>query len=239
LAPPWRERRWVLEDCRHLTRRLESDLLRVGEAIVRVPPKVLAAEHRGTRSPCKSDPVHADAVPRAALRDDDVPVARLEGETRRVKLLIDHREDLVAEGTRMQARVRWHRHELMPELDQAPKAFNRFRHFDRGAAELANTDSIVGVIAAELVERIRDLTVRCNQLERETTAIVKRFAPTLLDLAAAVPSAAKIVDETVGIDRFKSKPRSPAGTAQPRSRCEPAANDYPSRNAWQPQFGND
>lgn len=166
---------------------------------------MMAAERRGTRSLGKSDPIDAEAVARAALRDDSLPVARLEGETRRVKLLIDHREDLVAERTRMQARLRWHLHELMPELDLAPKALNKFRHLDRVAAELVNTDCVVAAIAAELVERIRELTVRCNQLEREITAVVKRIAPTLLDLpGCGALSAAKIVGEVAGADRLKS-----------------------------------
>lgn len=205
-AAQWEQHRWALEDCRHLTRRLESDLLRAGEAIVRVPPKMMAAERRGTRSPGKSDPIDAEAVARAALRDDELPNARLEGETRRVKLLIDHREDLVAERTRMQARLRWHLHELMPKLDLAPKALNKFRHLDRVAVELANSDGVVAAIAAELVERIRELTVRCNQLEREITAIVKRIAPTLLELRGCGPlTAAKIVGEVAGADRFKSR----------------------------------
>src|SRR4051794_41901653 len=33
------ERRWAVEDCRHLSRRLERDLLAAGEVIVRGPPK--------------------------------------------------------------------------------------------------------------------------------------------------------------------------------------------------------
>lgn len=205
-AAQWPERRWALEDCRHLTRRLESDLLGAGEAVVRVPPKMMAAERRATRSPGKSDPIDAEAVARAALRDPDLPVARLEGEARRVKLLVDHREDLVAERTRMQARVRWHLHELMPELDLAPKALGKFRHLDRVAAELANSDSTVALIAAELVERIRELTVRCNALEREITRLVRVVAPTLLELPGCGPlSAAKIVGEVAGAHRFKSR----------------------------------
>jgi len=205
-AGQWSDRRWALEDCRHLTRRLEGDLLRAGEAIVRVPPKMMAAERRGTRSPGKSDPIDAEAVARAALRDDDLPVARLEGEARKVKLLVDHREDLVAERTRMQARLRWHLHELMPELDLAPKALNKFCHLDRVAVALAGFDGAVASIAGELVERIRDLTVRCNQLEREITAIVKVLVPTLLELPGCGPlTAAKIVGEVAGADRFKTK----------------------------------
>jgi transposase len=205
-AGQWTERRWALEDCRHLTRRLEGDLLRAGEGVVRVPPKMMATERRATRSPGKSDPIDAEAVARAALRDPDLPVARLDGEARRLKLLVDHREDLVAERTRMQARLRWHLHELAPDLHVAPKALRRFRVLDQVAAELARLDGTVAVIAAELVERVRELTVRCNDLEREIASLVQVLAPTLLALAGCgVLTAAKIVGEVAGADRFKSR----------------------------------
>jgi len=205
-AQQWEERQWAFEDCRHLTRRLESDMLRAGESIVRVPPKMMAAERRGTRSPGKSDPIDAEAVARAALRVPYLPVARLEGESRRVKLLVDHREDLVAERTRMQARVRWHLHELMPELELAPKALGKFKHLDRVAALLANIDGTVAEIARELIVRIRELTIRCNELEREITRIIRTLAPTLLALPGCGPlTAAKVVGETAGADRFKSR----------------------------------
>jgi len=36
----WQQRRWAIEDCRALSRRLESDLLRIGELVVRVPTEV-------------------------------------------------------------------------------------------------------------------------------------------------------------------------------------------------------
>ena len=36
------KRLWAVEDCRHLSRRLERDLLAAGERIVRVPPKLMA-----------------------------------------------------------------------------------------------------------------------------------------------------------------------------------------------------
>jgi transposase len=49
-AERWPERRWAIEDCRHLTRRLESDLLAAGEAVLRVPPRLMAAERRAAGS---------------------------------------------------------------------------------------------------------------------------------------------------------------------------------------------
>ena len=116
------ERRWALEDCRHLSRRLERDLVAAGEAVVRVPPKLMAGARRSGREPGKSDPIDALAVARAALREPDLPVARLDGPEREVRLLVDHREDLVAERTRAQNRLRWHLHELLPARSPRPAA---------------------------------------------------------------------------------------------------------------------
>jgi len=110
------DRVWAVEDCRHVPRRLERDLLAAGERIVRVPPKLMAATRTSVRAPGKSDPVDALAVARAALREPDLPTAQLDEPTRELKLLLDHREDLVAERTRVQNRLRWHVHELDPEL---------------------------------------------------------------------------------------------------------------------------
>lgn len=205
-AAQWPERTWALEDCRHLTRRLEGDLLRAGEAVLRVPPKLMAGQRRSAREVGKSDPIDAMSVARAALREPDLPVARLDGEARQLKLLVDHRDDLVAERTRMQSRLRWHLHELMPEHDIAPKALKRFKELDDVDNRLTEFEGPVAAIAVELVGRIREITIRANQLEREITLIVRQLAPTLLALAGCgVLSAAKIVAEVAGIDRFRSR----------------------------------
>ena len=47
----------------------------------------------------KSDPIDALAVARAALPEPDLPAARLDDKTRQVRLLVDHREDLIGERT--------------------------------------------------------------------------------------------------------------------------------------------
>jgi transposase len=121
-AAPWHERRFALEDCRHLTRRLEGDLLRDGEAVLRVPPRLMAGARRSSRERGKSDPIDALTVARAAVREPDLPIAQLDGEQRRLRFLVDHRDDLVAERTRIRYRLRWHLHELMPEFKVPPKA---------------------------------------------------------------------------------------------------------------------
>src|SRR5262245_57251583 len=71
--------RFALEDCRHLTRRLESDLLTAGLRVVRVPTRLMAGARKASREIGKSDPIDAEAVALAALRHPDLPVAELDG----------------------------------------------------------------------------------------------------------------------------------------------------------------
>jgi len=89
-AGRWPRRRWEIEDCRHLTRTLEADLLRAGEHVVRVPTQMMAGVRRSARQRGKSDAIDAlaVAVARAAWREPDLPVARLDGPSRQVRLLV-------------------------------------------------------------------------------------------------------------------------------------------------------
>ena len=97
---------WAIEDCRHLSRRLERDLLAAGQSIVRVPPKMMAHVRDSARTYGKSDPIDALAVARAAQREPNLPMARLDGPDRDIRLLSDHRETFVAERTRVICRLR-------------------------------------------------------------------------------------------------------------------------------------
>jgi transposase len=205
-AARWPERLFAIEDCRHLTRRLEIDLLRAGEAAVRVPPHLMAVVRQSGRERGKSDPIDAHAVARAALREPGLPVVRLDGEARELRLLVDHREDLVHERTRLQSRLRWHLHELFPGLEIPSRALRRQHVLDELEDRLAGVTGTVADIARELLVRCRQLTRRANELEVQITGIVRRLAPTLLALpGCGVLSAAKIVGEAAGVSRFRSK----------------------------------
>ena len=66
-------------------------MLKIGEQVVRVPPKLMAGARRSARTRGKSDPIDALAVARAALREPDLPTARLDGPDREVRLLVHYR----------------------------------------------------------------------------------------------------------------------------------------------------
>ena len=204
-ARRWSQRRWALEDGRHLSRRLEADLLRAGQDVVRVPPKLMAGARRSSREPGKSDPIDALAVARAALREPDLPVAQLDGVEREVRLLVDRREDLVAERTREVQRLRWFLVEL-GIAEPAAGALDRAVVQAHLATELAPRTEFVARFARELLVRIAELSAAIRDLEREIEARIRPLAPALLELAGCGPlTAAKLLGETAGVERFRSK----------------------------------
>lgn len=198
---------FAVEDCRHLTTRLERALLAAGARVLRVSPKLMAGARRSARTRGKSDPIDALAIGRAAQREPNLPVAEHTHASRELKLLVDHREDLVAQRTQAQNRLRWHLHELDPSVDPAKRGLDRTSELDRVQTALeAMTASAVRRIALELLADIRALTVRINALERELRELVRQQAPQLLELpGCGVLTAAKIVGETANPSRFRSE----------------------------------
>jgi transposase len=203
------QRVWAIEDCRHVSGKLERFLLARGERVIRVPPKLMAGRRRGLRQSGKSDPIDALAVARAALEEgvDSLPVAALNGPAREIKLLLDHREDLVCERTRIQNRLRWLLHDRWPELELPAGCLDRLVWLDRLAGRLARSpqDTDIRIMRAQ-IRRLRELTRDAAALERELLGLVRELQPRLLQLPGVGPlTAAKLIAEIAGIQRFRSE----------------------------------
>lgn len=201
----------AVEDCRHVSGRLERALLSAGARVLRVPPKLMAGARSSARTRGKSDPIDALAIARAALREPDLPVAEHTHASRQLKLLVDHREDLVNARTQAQNRLRWHLHELDPGLEPSARTLGSMRVLDE-LAQRVQALPVEGVmltvkrIALELLGDIRNLSVRATALERELAGLVKVQAPRLLAMpGCGVLTAAKIVGETANPARFRSE----------------------------------
>ena len=202
------ERLWAVEDCRQLTRWLERQLLGVGEELVRVPPKLTVPERRAGRTRGKSDPIDALAVARAALREPDLSRPQPDEQRyREIKLLVDHRDDLVDERRRTQQRLRWHLHQLDPTYrgaaaDARPRLAPRARQplarpARAGAAGAARTRARLALPLAQ--PRRSPSSTRNSNSGRPT------IAPALLELpGCGAVTAAKLLAEIGPIDRFKS-----------------------------------
>jgi transposase len=204
------DRVWAIEDCRHVSRRLEQALLAAGERVVRVAPHRMGASRKGEREPGKSDEIDASAVARAVVKDgvEQFPVAYLNEQAMEIRLLLDHRADLVAERTRIINRLRWHLLELCPELERSCKrgslskarALNRVERALRKLPLSARTR-----VAREQVSELRRLNRQIDGLRQELAELVKAHRPRLLaELGCGALTAAILIGRTAGNERLRS-----------------------------------
>jgi transposase len=128
-----------MEDCRHVSRRFEQAVIAAGERVVRIPPHRMGASTRGEREPGKSDSIDALAVARAVVKDgvESCPAAYLDEQAMEIRLISDHRKDLVGERARAQSRLRSHLLELCPSLSS-----------HSGTARSSSRDSLSGLTDA-------------------------------------------------------------------------------------------
>lgn len=199
------ERLFALEDCRHLSGALERFLIGHGERVVRVPPKLMGQSRKAARSYGKSDAIDALAVARAALSEPELPNARLAGPELEVKLLLDHRDDLVGEANRTSNRLRWHLHDIDPEVALARGRLDRTGW--SLARRLGRSKQTVRVrVCREQLRRLRSLAREIKAAEAELGALVSAHAPQLLELpGCGTLSAAKLIAEVAGVERFSDE----------------------------------
>ncbi len=162
------------------------------------------------REPGKCDQIDALAIARAVVKDgvENFPVAHLDERAMEIRLLSDHRKDLVAERTRVQNRLRWHLLALCPELERSlvRGALEKPRQLDRVDRQLRRMPACSRVrVAREQVRQIRALTRQADALEQELLVLVKAHRPQLLaEVGCGALTAALLIGRTAGAARFRS-----------------------------------
>jgi transposase len=173
------ERVWAIEDCRHLSRRFEGALL-----------------------------ADARAVARAVVREgvERFRAAFLDERALEIRLLADHRSDLVAERTCQINRLRWHLVDLCPELEAKIPArqLDGGVMLDRIARRLRSEErSARHRVALELAASIRGISRQAKGIERELHALIMGYRPALLaEQGPGVLTAAILIGRTAGAERF-------------------------------------
>jgi transposase len=124
-----------------------------------------------------------------------------------IRLLADHRSNLIAERTRAQNRLRWHLLDLCPELEAELPAgsLDRAVRLRAIAKSLQGIDSVRARVARELLERVSALALEAKRLEGEIAELIKAHRPALLEETGCGPlSAAILIGHTAGAERFAS-----------------------------------
>jgi transposase len=204
------ERVWAIEDVRGVSRRLEQALIAAGERVVRVAPHRMGASRKGERQPGKSDQIDAVAIARAVVKDgvEQFPVAHLDERAMEIRLLSDHRAQLVAERTRVINRLRWHLLALIPELERqlGRGAFNQPGNVDRVDRKLRKlVGNARALIAREQLSQLRRLNRQIQDLETRLLKLITAARPQLLAEQGCGPVVAAIlIGHTAGVQRFRS-----------------------------------
>jgi transposase len=173
------ERVWAIEDCRHVSRRLEQALLAAGERVIRVPPHRMGTSRKGEREPGKSDEIDALAVARAVVKDgvEQFPVAYLNKQAMEIRLLLDQRGALNNPRT----------------LDRVDRRLHK---------QLAGARAR---IAREQVRQLRGLNREIEALQRELAELVTAHRPSLLaEQGCGAVTAAILIGHTAGNATFRS-----------------------------------
>ena len=125
-----------------------------------------------------------------------------------IRLLSDHREDLVKERTRMINRLRWHLLELCPELEAQLKrgSLSELRALERLDRQLRRLAPSVRLrIAREELTHIRALTRDAKAIQSQLLELIRRYRPRLLDeQGCGTLTAALLIGRTAGAERFRS-----------------------------------
>jgi transposase len=206
-----RDRVWAVEDCRHVTSRLERALLGAGERVIRVPPALTGESRKASRTPGKSDAIDARAVALAAIREgvQTLPVAFLDEQAHEIRVLCDYRDQLMHERNRLISRLRWHLVRIAPEIEAqlGAAALKGPRIRARLARQLGQLPASPELrVAKAQLRRINAIEKEQRELFGELTALIQAHAPQLLEQRSiGTVTAAVIIGRTAGARRFRNE----------------------------------
>ena len=197
---------WGVEDCRQVSGRLERDLVAAGQELVRVPTVVMARTRGSVRIRGKSDPIDALAVARAVIREPDLPRAFHDEVTREFKLLIDRRDDIVAQRLSATNRLLWRLHELDPARSSVKKKLQWAKNRDALEEWLAAQPGLVAELARAELADIGFFSDQIQELTKRIVRRVKDIDSSLVQIpGCAELTAATFIGETAVVTRFRSE----------------------------------
>jgi transposase len=178
-------------------------LLAADEAAVEVPPQLSHRERLRTRRAGKSDPGDALAIARVTSREAELPPVRLPDASRELQLVVEAREDLVAEATRVRNRLHADLVVLVPGYSSAARNLVAEKYRKSAGRLLRRLPGVQAELARDRLARLDRLSREIREFERRIEGLVADHP--LRSLWGAGPLVtAKLIGETGDINRFRS-----------------------------------
>jgi len=178
-------------------------LVAAGREVREVPPQLSHRERQRTRRAGKSDPGDALAIARVTAREADLPPVRLADATRDIELLVEAREDLVAEATRVRNRLHADLVVLVPGYGATAANLVAERHRQTVGRRLRSLSGVQAELARVRLGRLGRLVAEAKTLEVRLAGLVGDHPLRGLP-GAGVLVTAKLIGETGNVDRFRS-----------------------------------
>lgn len=178
-------------------------LVAAGRSVREVPPQLSRRERLGTRRAGKSDPGDALAIARVTVREHDLPPVRLADRNQDIQLLVEAREDVVGDMTRVRNRLHADLRVLVPGYGARAANLTAVRHQRTVARLLRGRSEVQAELARTRLADLRRLGLEERRLAGRLAELVAGHP--LLDLpGAGVLVTAKLVGEIGDVGRFRS-----------------------------------
>jgi transposase len=168
-----------------------------------VPPQLSRRERIRTRRAGKSDPGDALAIARVTARETDLPPVRVADRTQEIRLLMEAREDLVAEATRVRNRLHADLVVLIPGYQGMARNLVTLRSQQAVRQRLRSLAGVQVELARGRLARLQALGREARALETRIGALVKSH-PLLCLHGVGVLTAARLIAEAGDVGRFRS-----------------------------------
>ena len=203
----WPQRVWAIEGCAGIGKHIAVRLIRDGEAVVDVPPK-LSARMRvySTGQGRKTDATDAHSIALVGTRIAGLRPVVADEQLAVLRVLVDRRRSLGEDHTRMVSQL----HQLLLEL--IPGGAKKDLSAAQAKALLATVRPRDAAgkarrrVAAELIADLERVYARSKAADKELKALVTATGTTLMDLHGVGPSgAARLLVEVGDITRFPDR----------------------------------
>ena len=178
-------------------------LVVAGREVCEVPPQLSHRERQRTRRAGKSDPGDALAIARVTAREAELPPVRLADATHEIGLLVEAREDLVAEATRVRNRLHADLVVIVPGYGATAANLVALRHRRTVGRRLRSLPGVQAELARDRLARLGRLVAESQLLETRLAGLVGEHPLRGLP-GAGVLVTAKLIGEAGDLGRFRS-----------------------------------
>lgn len=191
-------------------------LLDQGEDVREVPTALSWRERNRKRSEGKSDPVDALAIARVVAREKSLPVPKRAGRVVDLRLLNEHRDQLVRNKIRLANQAHRDLVILLPGYQKVAPTLRSKKNVVAAIALLDGDESVRAELTRKRLGQVLDLADEIYELGKRIESMVDEIGTSLTAIRGLGPLvAARILGEIGDVSRIRSKAAfaSLAGTA--------------------------